>query len=177
MPQGRNASAGKQRLSQAARETVAPGSPVDGESPTMMITSQAARETVAPGSLPSTSVVLSWMVRVGISLVLTTPLVIAPDVFYPFVIGKAVYARSIIELTLPAWVALVLFFPERRPSWSWTLFAFAVWLVVSWTAGVLGVSPTRSIWSTYERMQGLFELTHWFVFVLMAGSVFRSVGD
>lgn len=117
------------------------------------------------------------MVRIGIIFVLTTPLVVAPDVFYPFVVGKAVYARSIIELTAAAWLALVLFFRQRRPSWSWTMFAFAVWLLVSATAGILGVSPTRSMWSTYERMQGLFDLAHWFVFTLMAGSVFRSAGD
>ena len=49
--------------------------------------------------------------------------------------------------------------------------------LVSLIAGLTGVSFTRSFWSTYERMQGIFDLAHWFAFVLMAGSVFRSVRD
>ena len=121
--------------------------------------------------------VLLRIVQAGVILVLTTALVVTPDVFSPFVVGKAVYARSIIEITAAAWVALVLFHRRRRPSWSWTTFAFAVWLFVSGVAGALGVSPTRSLWSTYDRMQGVFDLAHWFAFTLMAGSAFRSAGD
>ena len=128
-------------------------------------------------STPEHGLVLPRIVRAGVVFVLTTPLVVMPDVFSPFVVGKAVYARSIIEITAAVWVALLLFHRRRRPSWSWTTFAFAVWLLVSGVAGALGVSPTRSLWSTYDRMQGVFDLAHWFVFTLMAGSVFRGAGD
>ena len=126
---------------------------------------------------PDHGLVLQRIVRAGVILVLPTALVVTPDVFSPFVVGKAVYARSIIEITAAVWVALVLFHRRLRPSWSWTAFAFAVWLLVSGVAGALGVSPTRSLWSTYDRMQGVFDLAHWFVFTLMAGSAFRSAGD
>ena len=127
--------------------------------------------------LPGASPCLLWTVRIGILLVLPTPLVVSPEVLYPFVVGKAVYARSLIEITFAGWAALVLFDRRFRPSWSWTVAALALSLLVSWIAGALGVSPTRSMWSTYERMQGLFDLTHWFAFTLMAGSVFRSGAD
>ena len=116
-------------------------------------------------------------VRTGIFLVLLTPLVVGSQVIFPFVVGKAVYARAVIEITFACWVVLVLFHRQHRPAWSWTLFAFAVWLVVSWIAGALGVSPARSMWSTYERMHGVFDLGHWFAFSLMAASAFRRVAD
>ncbi len=115
-------------------------------------------------------------VQAGIFLVLLTPFVVT-DVFFPFVVGKAVYARAIIEITFVAWVALVLRHPRRRPAWSWTVAAFAVWLLASGLAAAFGVSPTRSLWSTYERMQGVFDLAHWFAFTVMAASVFRSAAD
>ena len=115
-------------------------------------------------------------VQAGVFLVLLTPFVVT-DVFFPFVVGKAVYARAIIELTFVAWVALVLRHPRRRPAWSWTVAAFAVWLLASGLAAAFGVSPTRSLWSTYERMQGVFDLAHWFAFTVMAASVFRSAAD
>ena len=126
---------------------------------------------------PDPGSVLWWIVRVGVLLVLATPLVVTPAAFSPFVVGKAVYARSIIAVTAAVWAALALFDRRRRPSWSWTVFAFAVWLLVSAAAGAFGVSPTRSLWSTYDRMQGVFDLAHWFLFTLVAGSVFRSAAD
>ena len=110
-------------------------------------------------------------------LVLATPLIVRTDVYFPFVVGKAVYARTVIEITLTAWVALVLFYPQHRPPRSWVILLFAVWVAASWIAGLLGVSPTRSMWSSYERMQGVFDLAHWFAFVLIAASVFRSLRD
>lgn len=125
---------------------------------------------------PSDGRGLVWMVRTGVFLVLLTPLVVT-DVFFPFVVGKAVYARSIIEITFVAWVALVLLHPRRRPARSRVMAAFAAWLLVSGLAAVFGVSPTRSLWSTYERMQGVFDLAHWFAFTLMAASTFRSAAD
>lgn len=142
----------------------------------------ASRAAVARGDAPPPpasppGTVLLRIVRTGICLVLTTPLVVSQDVVFPFVVGKAVFARSIIEITFVFWAALVLFHPRRRPSWSWVTAAFAVWLLVSWVSGLFGVSPTRSMWSTYERMLGVFGLAHWFAFALMAGSVFRSAAD
>ena len=130
----------------------------------------------APTS-PASDSLLLWIVRIGICLVPATPLVVGSGVIFPFVVGKAVFARSVIEITFACWAALVLFHPRRRPSRSWVIAAFAGWLLVSWVAGMLGVSPTRSLWSTYERMQGVFDLAHWFLFTLMAGSVFRTAAD
>ena len=126
---------------------------------------------------PCPGLVLLWIVRIGISLVLMIPLIVKTDLFYPYVVGKALFARSIIEITFAFWAALVLFHRQHRPSPSWVMAAFAVWLLVSWIAAAFGVSPTRSLWSTYERMQGVFDLAHWFAFSLMAGSVFRRAAD
>ena len=115
--------------------------------------------------------------RVGILLVLLMPLVITSSTLFPFIVGKAIYARIMIEVTFGAWVVLVLVAPKHRPKRSWILIAFGVWLVASIIAGYAGVSLQRSLWSTYERMQGIVDLAHWAGFVLVAGSVFRSVND
>ena len=120
---------------------------------------------------------LLWAVRIGLMAVLFVPLVVTTSTYFPYVVGKAIYARVIIEITFALWLILVLYFSGYRPSRSWILIAFGAWLVVSLIAGLTGVSFTRSFWSTYERMQGIYDLAHWFVFAMMAGSVFRSVKD
>ena len=120
---------------------------------------------------------LLWAVRVGVMATLIVPLVVTTSTYFPYVVGKAIYARVIIEITFALWLILVLYFSDHRPSRSWVLLAFGAWLLVSLIAGFTGVSFTRSFWSTYERMQGIFDLAHWFAFVLVAGSVFRSLWD
>ena len=120
---------------------------------------------------------LLWTVRVGILLVMAMPLILSNDTLFPFIVGKAIYARSVIEVTFGVWLLLIFFYPRYRPSRSLIVAALGVWLLISLVAGLTGVSVVRSLWSTYERMQGIVDLAHWFVFIAMTGSVFRSLRD
>ena len=46
-----------------------------------------------------------WLtaIHTGLALLLLTPLVWAPGTFYPFSVGKAVYARSLIAVVFALW--------------------------------------------------------------------------
>ena len=120
---------------------------------------------------------LLWLVRAGAVAALATPLIVAPDAYFPFVVGKAVYSRSVIEVTFALWAALVIFYPRYRPKLSWVLIAFGAWFAASWLAGAFGVSYVRSMWSTYERMQGVVDLAHWFAFAAMAATAFGGLRE
>ena len=113
-------------------------------------------------------------VRLGAALVLLTPLVVATHTVYPYAVGKAVYARSVIEVVFVLWVALALAWPAWRPPRSRLLVLLAAGFGVALLSAVFGVSPLRSFWSTYIRMQGVVELAHWFAFVVVLASVFRT---
>lgn len=110
----------------------------------------------------------------GIVLILLTPFVVTPDTIFPFVVGKAVYSRSLIECVFGMWAILALFRPAYRPPRSWLLLLLAVNVGVSVLAACFGVSPQRSFWSTYERMQGVVDLIHWFAFAVVLASVLRT---
>ena len=135
------------------------------------LTSRRAASTIENADIGSA---LLWMVRAGLVAALVTPLIVAPGAYFPFVVGKAIYSRSVIEIAFALWVALVIFYPRRRPRLSWVLIAFAVWLLASWVSGALGVSYARSVWSTYERMQGVADLAHWLAFAMMCATAFDS---
>lgn len=117
---------------------------------------------------------LVWAVRVGVMLAALTPFIITGGTLYPYVVGKAIYARVVIELTFALWLLLIFYYPQHRLPRSWILGAFGLWLLASVVAAFAGVSLTRSLWSTYERMQGIVDLAHWFTFTLVAASVFRT---
>jgi len=117
---------------------------------------------------------LLMSIRLGIVLVLWMPFVVTPGTFFPFIVGKAIYARVIIEVIIALWVVLVLLEPEYRPRRSWVLFAFGLYVWVSLVSAVAGVSFTHSMWSDYMRMVGVWDMLHWSLFALVTVSVIRS---
>ena len=111
----------------------------------------------------------------GLFLLLLMPLIVTQNqTLFPFIVGKSIFARSLIEIVTALWVILALIKPEYRPRRSWVLIAFGVWVFISFVASLTGVSFTRSIWSNYERMTGVWDLFHWFLLALVAGSVLRT---
>ena len=118
--------------------------------------------------------VLLWLIRGGIVAVLLAPLVVTPSTIYPFVVGKALFSRAIIEIVVGLWMLLVLANPHFRPPRSWLLILLALGLAWSFVAACFGVSFQRSMWSDYQRMTGWIDAAHWFAFVVVVVSVFRS---
>ena len=110
----------------------------------------------------------------GLALALLTPLVWAPETYHPFAVGKAVYVRSVIAVTFALWALLAVRWPRYRPPPSMILAALAAGLAVSALSAWLGVSPQRSLWSTYTRMEGLVGAAHWFALALVLGAMLRS---
>lgn len=124
---------------------------------------------------------LKVSVKIAIAAIMVTPLIVMasplPGTFFPFIVGKALYSRTMIEIAFGLWVVLALRSPEYRAPRSLLLPLFGIYVVVALLASLLGVSPQRSLWSTYERMQGFVDLAHWFAFVWVLGAVFRSWSD
>ena len=116
-------------------------------------------------------------IRAGIAAVLLTPLVTAPWTLYPFSVGKALWARGLIAVVFALWAALALARPRWRPPRSALLAVLGAGLAAAALAAAFGVSPQRSLWSTYERLQGLVNAAHWVVFALVVASVARTWAD
>ncbi len=126
----------------------------------------------------------AWTLRGVILLITVTPAIVAPGVLFPYVVGKATFARALIEVAFGLWLALALRHAPLRLPWrpwarggSWVLVAFAAWLAASLVSALAGASPARSLWSTYERMQGVVDLGHWFVLAVVAASALRDARD
>ena len=52
-----------------------------------------------------------------------------------------------------------------------------MYTLVALLSAITGVSPQRSVWSTYERMQGVNDIAHWLIYVWVLTSVFRTWED
>ena len=121
--------------------------------------------------------ILLYGIWTGFALILLTPFVVTPQTIFPYVVGKALYSRVIIEIVFGFWTLLAFLRPAFRPPRSRLLILFAIILGVTTLAAFYGVSVQRSFWSSYERMQGVVDLIHWFLFTVVLVSTVRTVRD
>ncbi|MBM3957395.1 MAG: hypothetical protein FJ313_05020, partial [Gemmatimonadetes bacterium] len=129
----------------------------------------------APTYNPAMNLVLLWGIRLGILLLLFTPLIHWRDTVFPWVVPKAIWSRSLIEAVFAMWVVLAIRRPEYRPRRSWLVLIFALLVLAALIAAFFGVSFQRSFWSNFERMQGVFDLLHWGVLLFVLIWTVRGV--
>ena len=110
----------------------------------------------------------------ALGALLLTPFVVTPGTVYPFVVGKALWSRTLIEIAFALWAVLALTRPGYRPPRSWLLLLLGAGLGVSLLSAWCGVSPQRSLWSSYERMQGIVDQAHWAALAVVLASVLRT---
>ena len=107
-------------------------------------------------------------------LLLLTPFVFSPGTAYPFVVGKALWSRALIEVAFALWAVLALLRPGYGAPRSWLLVVLGAGLGVSLASAWSGVSVERSLWSDLERMQGVVDRAHWCVLAVVLAAVLRT---
>ncbi len=114
------------------------------------------------------------IVLIGVFAVPFLPLVVANSLFFPFITGKNFTFRIIVEIIFASWVVLALIDAKYRPRFSWVLGAFIWFVAIIFCADIFGVSPHKSLWSNYERMEGFVTLAHTFLYFLVIGSTLTT---
>jgi len=102
------------------------------------------------------------------------PLYVSQSLFFSATTSKAFIFRIIVEIVFAAWIFLVIFYKEYRPRKTVLLWAIGFFLVVVTLATILGVNPTHSFWSNFERMEGLVMYLHLFAYFLVMSHLFQK---
>ncbi|PJE57932.1 MAG: hypothetical protein COU81_03455 [Candidatus Portnoybacteria bacterium CG10_big_fil_rev_8_21_14_0_10_36_7] len=117
------------------------------------------------------------IVKFGLLGALFIPLYIGKSLIFPFVVPKTMAFVILVELLLVFYLPLIISFPQYRPKINIGFSAITVLFFVVVLTSLTGVNVYRSIWSTYERMNGLFVFTHYYLFFIMLSGVIRSRKD
>jgi O-antigen ligase/tetratricopeptide (TPR) repeat protein len=109
------------------------------------------------------------------AIIVGTPLFYIKQGVFPFIISKTAFFQSLVEILLALWIVLALNDKRYRPRRTPALIALVAMLLTLVFAASLGVDPSRSFWSTYERVFGVVAILHLAAFGLVISSVFSEL--
>lgn len=107
-------------------------------------------------------------------LVLLTPLFVANSLFFPYIVGKGFFFRTIIEIAFALYLVLAIRDRSYIPKMSAVTWSMISFLGVMAIATILSENPAKSFWSNYERMEGYVTLLHLAAYFVMMASVFSK---
>ena len=97
--------------------------------------------------------------------------IVSDNTFFPYIVGKNIAFRSIIEIMFGAWVLLALIDATYRPRWTVLLVSVTGFVAIVALADFLGENAFKSVWSNFERMDGLVTLVHALMYAIVVGTV------
>ncbi|OGG42832.1 hypothetical protein A3G50_00475 [Candidatus Jorgensenbacteria bacterium RIFCSPLOWO2_12_FULL_42_11] len=109
-----------------------------------------------------------------------TPLIIAWSTIFPYIFGKVVFFRSVIEIALILFLIYLLFnWKLKIKNWKLLvrnpLFIFVVLFILSLIiSAIFAVNPYRAFWGTIDRGEGLFGMFHYFALLVMGLFIFEK---
>lgn len=115
--------------------------------------------------------ILEKVLTGGLFLVPFIPFVITGSLFFPFITGKAFAFRFIVGILFALWFALVMIDSSYLPRRSPLTIGILVFFGLVTLADVFGVNVHRSIWSNFERMEGLVTFFYLCAYFFIAFSV------
>ena len=108
---------------------------------------------------------------------LFAPLVLLSAFYFPYIVPKTIFFQIAVECALFFWILLVALDRRYLPKFDLLTRAVLVFFGLFVLASLLGASPARSFFGTYERMLSVVNFAHFVVFFLIAKSVFTTGRD
>jgi O-antigen ligase len=96
--------------------------------------------------------------------------------YFPFISGKNLLFRFLVEIAFFSWVALALANPQYRIAIrkSPLLITYGVFMIVLLVADVFGLDPMKSFWSNFERMEGYSAHLHFFAYFIVLSAMLQT---
>ena len=108
--------------------------------------------------------------------------IVLPSLPFPFVIGKFIWFRVLIDLALISFLAGLLINQKQEAEryvenfkkvfYSPIGIAVSVFVLMFILAGIFSMNPSNSFWSDFERGEGGFQILHLYFFFLLLSTLF-----
>ena len=117
---------------------------------------------------------LVWIIKLSISGLLITPLLVSPQTVFPFIVGKALWFRSLVIIATAAFLVLKIKYQKDKPNISPVILLLIGLLIINLVSSVIGNSFTRSFWGTWERMEVIITILYLILMIFITSNIFKS---
>lgn len=99
--------------------------------------------------------------------------------YFPFISGKNLLFRFIVEIAFAGWAILALRDSAYRVNIkkSPLTIAYAVFMVILLLADIFAVDSSKALWSNYERMEGFVGHIHMFAYFFVLTAMLTTLKD
>jgi len=99
--------------------------------------------------------------------------------FFPFISGKNLLFRFLVEIAIAGWAILALMDSSYRVNIrkSPIMIAYGLFILVLLAANLFGVDTEKSMWSNFERMEGFVGHIHFFAYFFVLTVMVRSLTE
>jgi tetratricopeptide (TPR) repeat protein len=99
--------------------------------------------------------------------------------FFPFISGKNLIFRTLVEVAFAGWVILALKDAAYRINIkkSPIMIAYGLFIGILFLADVFGVDVQKSMWSNFERMEGFVAHLHFFMYFFVLTVMLPTVKE
>ncbi|GIW65900.1 MAG: hypothetical protein KatS3mg094_419 [Candidatus Parcubacteria bacterium] len=110
-----------------------------------------------------------------LSLIIVCPGFICPfNLFFPFITGKAIFFRIVIEIALLLMALFLLnnkqYFPKKDEYLFWVSVIFLIGIVI---INFFSLRPFLSFWGNAERSEGIWALLHFLIWFWLLWIIFK----
>lgn len=108
-------------------------------------------------------------------LIVFVPLLVFSQTYFPFIVAKTAVLRILIEVVVGLYLLLWLNNKQKwQPQFNWVVAVIGFFIAIMTLSAIFGDSPTRSWWSNWERMAGVFTFWHYGLWFVVLTSVLRD---
>ena len=119
------------------------------------------------------NIILKKVISLFVVFAIATP-ILASETVFPFVVGKAIWFRSMVWILSALWGLLIIRERKYMPQQNFTFLLFGIVVFLQILSAISGYSLVNSFWTNLERMQGIIQSVHLLVFSLILFSIFKS---
>ncbi len=117
---------------------------------------------------------VNWALKIILYVTLITPLLIWSNTLFPFITGKTIFFRIMIEIAIVLYTALALLDKKFCPQMSKLSWLIVIFGAIIFITGLTGVDFYKTFWGTIERGEGFLTISHLIIFFLILSWTFKT---
>lgn len=118
--------------------------------------------------------ILLWGARLPLFLLPFIPLIITPDLIFPYISGKNLAFRILVWFSFTMYLPLIFTSKNYRPRITPLLLSIFFFTFIVGIADLAGINPQKSFWSNYERMEGYITIIYLTMLFVLLQSLIRT---